>query len=44
MTVREKIEELKKAVNDELFMDDLNEVTRDFRFVDAEGWPDSEPQ
>ncbi len=35
---KQKIQELKKAVKDNLFMEDLNEVSEDFRTVDFEGW------
>ena len=38
MDYKEKIEELKKAVDDELFMADMDEVSRDFEHVDMEGW------
>lgn len=33
-----KINELKKAMQDELFLSDLKEVSEDFRNVDLEEW------
>lgn len=35
---KQKIQELKKAVRDGLFLDDLNEISKDFRPVDLSGW------
>ena len=35
---RHKINEMKKAVKDERFMNDLREVSKDFEAVDSEGW------
>jgi N-glycosylase/DNA lyase len=35
---KQKINEMKKAVKDERFMEDLKEVSKDFEIVDAEGW------
>ncbi|MDO8728096.1 MAG: hypothetical protein Q7J35_18745 [Candidatus Methanoperedens sp.] len=35
---RHKINEMKKAVKDERFMDDLKNVSKDFEAVDSEGW------
>ncbi len=35
---RQKINEMKKAVNDERFMNDLREISKDFEAVDSEGW------
>ena len=35
---KQKIEELKEAVKDDLFLDDLRNVSEDFRTVDSEGW------
>jgi len=35
---KQKIEELKEAVRDDLFLDDLIDVSEDFRAVDSEGW------
>lgn len=35
---KQKIEELKEAVKDDLFLDDLRDVSEDFRTVDSEGW------
>ena len=35
---RHKINEMKKAVNDERFMEDLSNVSKDFEAVDSEGW------
>ena len=35
---KQKIEELKEAVRDDLFLDDLRDVSEDFRTVDSEGW------
>lgn len=34
---KHKINEMKKAVNDERFMEDLKEVSKDFEAVDSEG-------
>lgn len=31
------LEELKKAMEDKLFLEDLNEYMEDFKYVDAEG-------
>ena len=31
------LEELKKAMEDKLFLEDLNECMDDFKYVDAEG-------
>ncbi len=36
-----KIDQLKAAVNDELFLQDLGEVASDFEAVDLEDWKDS---
>jgi hypothetical protein len=33
-----KINQLKAAVNDEIFLKDLEEVSSDFQTVDLEGW------
>ena len=33
-----KINALKSAVQDQLFLDDLEEVSQDFAAIDAEGW------
>jgi len=35
---KQKIRELKKAVKDDLFLDDLKETSEDFRIIDLEGW------
>ena len=35
---KQKVEELKKAVRDDLFLDDLIDVSEDFITVDSEGW------
>ena len=35
---KQKIEELKEAVRDNLFLDDLIDVSEDFITVDSEGW------
>ena len=35
---KQKIDELKEAVKDDLFLDDLRDVSEDFRTVDSEGW------
>ncbi len=35
---KHKINEMKKAVNDERFIEDLREVSKDFEAVDSEGW------
>ena len=39
---KQKIQELKKAVKDNRFMNDLRDVSEDFNTVDSEGWPDEE--
>lgn len=39
---KQKIQELKEAVKDNRFMNDLREVSDDFNTVDSEGWPDEE--
>ena len=35
---KQKIEELKEAVRDNLFLDDIIDVSEDFITVDSEGW------
>lgn len=35
---KQKIQALKKATQDIRFMNDLNEISEDFRTVDMEGW------
>lgn len=35
---KQKIDELKEAMKDDLFLDDLREVSEDFKAVDLEGW------
>ena len=35
---KQKVEELKEAVRDDLFLDDLIDVSEDFITVDSEGW------
>lgn len=35
---RNKINEMKEAVNDERFMNDLRDISKDFEAIDAEGW------
>jgi len=35
---KQKIEELKEAVKDNLFLGDLIDVSEDFMAVDSEGW------
>ena len=37
---KQKIQELKEAVKDNRFMNDLKDVSEDFNTVDSEGWPD----
>ena len=34
---KHKINEMKKAVNDERFIEDLREVSKDFEAIDSEG-------
>jgi hypothetical protein len=34
----QKINELKEAMKDDRFLDDLREVSEDFKAVDLEGW------
>lgn len=36
-----KINQLKTAVNDELFLKDLEEVSSDFQMIDLEDWKES---
>ena len=35
---KKKIEELKKAIKDKLFLEDLNQIRNDFEGVDLEDW------
>jgi len=35
---KQKISELKEAMRDDLFLDDLREISEDFKAVDLEGW------
>ena len=35
---KRKIKELKEAIKDGLFLEDLGKVSEDFRTVDLEGW------
>ena len=35
---KQKISELKEAMKDDLFLDDLKEISEDFKAVDFEGW------
>lgn len=35
---KKKIDELKKAMNDKLFLEDLNQIKKDFENVDLEDW------
>jgi len=37
-TFREKIAQLKMAMNDEAFLADIKEIADDFHAVDAENW------
>lgn len=37
-----KIQELREAVKDDRFINDLREVSEDFTDVDLEGWPEDE--
>ena len=34
----DKIEKLKEAMRDSLFLDDLREISEDFKIIDSEGW------
>ncbi len=34
---KHKVRELKKAVKDPLFLDDLKEISEDFKMIDLEG-------
>jgi hypothetical protein len=36
--IKEKITKLKEAMRDKLFLDDLREISEDFKAVDLEGW------
>lgn len=40
--IKQKIQDLKIAVKDNRFMNDLREVSEDFTTVDSEGWPDED--
>lgn len=33
-----RINELKYAVKDNLFMEDMDEISKDFEIIDSEGW------
>lgn len=33
-----RINELKSAVKDNLFMEDMDEISKDFEIIDSEGW------
>lgn len=35
---KQKIDELKEAMNDRLFLNDLKEVSEEFETIDIEGW------
>jgi len=35
---KQKISELKEAMRDDLFLDDLREISEDFKAVDLDGW------
>lgn len=35
----DKMAAMREAMNDPLFLADMNEVMEDFRYADAEGWP-----
>ena len=35
---KQKISELKEAMRDDLFLDDLKEISEDFKAADLEGW------
>ena len=35
---KQKISELKEAMKDDLFLDDLRAIAKDFKTVDFEGW------
>ncbi|NIM14557.1 MAG: hypothetical protein GTO45_21260 [Candidatus Aminicenantes bacterium] len=35
---KEKIKELKKAVKDPMYLEDMKAVSQDFEYVDQEGW------
>jgi len=37
-TFRKRINELKYAANDKLFLEDMSNVSKDFEPVDSEGW------
>ncbi len=37
-TSKQKLGELKKAMSDPLFLQDLKKVSRDFQSIDLEGW------
>ena len=36
--LKQKINELKEAMKDDLFLNDLKEISGDFKAVDLEGW------
>jgi len=37
-TINQKINEMKFAVMDNLFMEDMETISNDFKSVDSEGW------
>jgi len=37
-TFRKRINELKYAANDRLFLEDISDISKDFEPVDSEGW------
>ncbi|MCK4762820.1 MAG: hypothetical protein KAW12_11550 [Candidatus Aminicenantes bacterium] len=35
---KDKIKELRKAVKDPMYLDDMKAISRDFEYADMEGW------
>jgi len=35
---KQKVKELKEAIKDNVFLDDIRDVTEDFKTIDLEGW------
>ncbi|MFH0925442.1 MAG: hypothetical protein V1872_07395 [bacterium] len=35
---KQKIDQLKESMNDNLFLNDLQDISDDFKFIDIEGW------
>lgn len=37
-TYKQKIKRMREAMNDKLFLEDIAEVSEDYKYVDQEGW------